>query len=177
MIFCMKWWKACVCSTFRSIISCSSCTMSSLRLSCRVDILCSSSSLRCLTKETSKKKWTCVNRNMGIKGAQASVDSYLWIKANTDVCFLFFFANVSCASAQEVTWEVVAQPAGWGSADPCQVVAGTPPRAEDAAAEFPAGFLCDRHQTNSVTRPGYLPDIDLFKWSRFNRKYRETTFD
>lgn len=37
--------------TLRSIISCSSCTMSSLRLSCRVDILCSSSSLRCLIKE------------------------------------------------------------------------------------------------------------------------------
>lgn len=40
--------------TLRSIISCSSCTMSSLRLSCRVDILCSSSSLRCLTEETSR---------------------------------------------------------------------------------------------------------------------------
>lgn len=38
-----------VCRTLRSIISCSSCTISSLRLSCSVDILCSSSSLRCLT--------------------------------------------------------------------------------------------------------------------------------
>lgn len=46
-----------VCGTLRSIISCSSCTMSSLRLSCRVDILCSSSSLRCLTEETSCTMW------------------------------------------------------------------------------------------------------------------------
>ena len=46
-----------VCGTLRSIISCSSCTMSSLRLSCRVDILCSSSSLRCLTEETSCTTW------------------------------------------------------------------------------------------------------------------------
>lgn len=38
-----------VCRTLRSIISCSSCTISSLRLSCSVDIRCSSSSLRCLT--------------------------------------------------------------------------------------------------------------------------------
>lgn len=38
-----------ICRTLRSIISCSSCTISSLRLSCSVDILCSSSSLRCLT--------------------------------------------------------------------------------------------------------------------------------
>lgn len=46
-----------VCGTLRSIISCSSCTMSSLRLSCRVDILCSSSSLRCLTEGTSRTTW------------------------------------------------------------------------------------------------------------------------
>lgn len=55
-VFCSHIDERHVCSTLRSIISCSSCTMSSLRLSCRVDILCSSSSLRCLTEETSGNK-------------------------------------------------------------------------------------------------------------------------
>lgn len=49
----LKRYKTHACTTLRSIISCSSCTMSSLRLSCRVDILCSSSSLRCLTEKAS----------------------------------------------------------------------------------------------------------------------------
>lgn len=57
--------------------------------------------------------------------------------------------------AGRITWEVVAQPAEWGSADPCQVVAGRPPHAEGAAAGFPAGFLCERHK-HANTRPGYI---------------------
>jgi len=68
--------KGGVCSTLRSIISCSSCTMSSLRLSCRVDILCSSSSLRCLSE--GDKSWGSDTRQTG-----ANVCEHPWTPQNT----------------------------------------------------------------------------------------------
>lgn len=70
-----------VSATLRSIISCSSCTMSSLRLSCRLDILCSSSSLRCLTEETRCTGWWCCNvMSAGKKWRSKRRCAHLWCR-------------------------------------------------------------------------------------------------
>lgn len=83
-------WKLCsqrderhVSRTLRSIISCSSCTISSLRLSCRVDILCSSSSLRCLTEKTSCTEWSY--HNVMSMGKQTNKKEYERLDSQTCV--------------------------------------------------------------------------------------------
>lgn len=72
------------------------------------------------------------------------------------------WCTVAMAKTKGGTWEVVAQLAGWGSADLWQEAAETPPHAEGADAESPAGFLCDRSKENAITRAGYHSDIFLF---------------
>lgn len=57
-LYISKWTVCIVRPTFRSFISPSSWTMSSLRLSCRADILCSSSSFRCLGEERTQRIWS-----------------------------------------------------------------------------------------------------------------------
>lgn len=60
------------------------------------------------------------------------------------------------------TWEVVAQLAGWGSADLWQEAAETPPHAEGADVGSPAGFLCGKERENAITLAGHRSDIVLF---------------
>lgn len=90
-------------------------------------------------------------------------------------CSWVFYGHGALWKMKAVTWEVVAQPAGWGSADPYQVVAGMPPHAEGANAEFPAGFLCDRWKQMQIEdRVFFLTWFWIWQW--LNRKYRETAF-
>lgn len=70
--------------------------------------------------------------------------------------------TAAAAKTKGGTWEVVAQLAGWGSADLWQEAAETPPHAGGADAESPAGFLCDGSKENAITRAGYHSDIFLF---------------
>lgn len=72
------------------------------------------------------------------------------------------WCTVAMAKTNGGTWEVVAQLAGWGSADLWQEAAETPPHAEGADAESPAGFLCDRLKGNAIMRAGWHSDIFLF---------------
>lgn len=68
---------------------------------------------------------------------------------------------VAVVKTKAGTWEVVAQLAGWDSADLWRAAAETPPHAEGADAGSPAGFLCGKRRENAITLAGHHSDIVL----------------